>query len=205
MAVNFTCTPQEQYLIIQIVARYSQMAEQFFGEALSDETKLEVQMDLTACHCNGCPLDLQRLLEIRDFDFIHDVAGIRNNIDRTTGKLKGFFLPRLGLLDNHARERLSLLRTLQGLTTLGWVCRRWWDSEESHDFPEDVTHEHIVEEAASVELCHLYFRKGEEKATIMLVWGNRPIDLIADVGGPAQFDTDLNAVMLQIWPNYPEE
>ena len=39
----------------------------------------------------------------------------------------------------------------------------------------------------------------------MLVWGNSPTELIADVGGPAQFDTDLNDVIEEIWPNYPEE
>lgn len=51
-------------------------------------------MDLTACHCNGCELDLDRLLLAPDPDFGHDVCGIRRHIDRRTGKLGGCFLPR---------------------------------------------------------------------------------------------------------------
>jgi hypothetical protein len=56
-------------------------------------------MDISACHSNGCPLRLADLLAAKNFDFMHDVAGIHNNIDRETGKLKGNFLPRY-----HKRE-----------------------------------------------------------------------------------------------------
>ena len=51
-------------------------------------------MDVTACHANGTKLDLEKLLNFPDFDFLHDVAGIRNCIDRETGKLTKCFLPR---------------------------------------------------------------------------------------------------------------
>lgn len=55
---------------------------------------LEIQMDIVACHLNGCPLRLRELLAGSDFEFIHDVAGIARHIDRTTGQLTGCFLPR---------------------------------------------------------------------------------------------------------------
>ncbi len=56
--------------------------------------KAEVMMDITATHANGCPLDLDKLLAAPDFDFAHDVFGIRRHLDRTTGELRDFFLPR---------------------------------------------------------------------------------------------------------------
>lgn len=55
---------------------------------------LETEMDVTACHLNGCPLRLVELLEADAFNFSHDLVGIHNNMDRTTGKLTGHFLPR---------------------------------------------------------------------------------------------------------------
>lgn len=51
-------------------------------------------MDLSATHLNGCPLDLQKLLDANDFNFIHDIGGINNNLDRGTGELLNHFLPR---------------------------------------------------------------------------------------------------------------
>jgi hypothetical protein len=57
--------------------------------------KQAIIMDLNATHCNGCRLDLDRLLAAEDFDFTHDVYGIRRHLNRNTGKLEGFFVPRL--------------------------------------------------------------------------------------------------------------
>jgi hypothetical protein len=55
---------------------------------------ITVALDLTACHCNGTPLNLERLLNADSFNFVHDVVGINRHLDRDTGKLTGFFLPR---------------------------------------------------------------------------------------------------------------
>ena len=52
------------------------------------------QMDLTAAHANGCPLDLDKLALADDFNFAHDVFGIRRHLDRDTGQLLNCFLPR---------------------------------------------------------------------------------------------------------------
>jgi hypothetical protein len=54
---------------------------------------LSVTMDLSACHANGCPLQLTELLNADDFNLLHDVLGIRSHIDRKTGKITKF-LPR---------------------------------------------------------------------------------------------------------------
>jgi hypothetical protein len=56
--------------------------------------KLTVVMDIDACHSNGNPLKLQELLKADNFNFAHDVFGIRNNINRKTGKLENCFSPR---------------------------------------------------------------------------------------------------------------
>ena len=51
-------------------------------------------MDLTAAHRNACALDLRNLLAADDFNFGHDVLGIRRHLNRETGELGGCFVPR---------------------------------------------------------------------------------------------------------------
>jgi hypothetical protein len=58
-------------------------------------TMLDIEMDLLACHANGCPLRLKEMaLDSTDFDLVYDVLGIADHLDRDTGKLDGRFLPR---------------------------------------------------------------------------------------------------------------
>lgn len=73
-----------------IVDRAVEMAES--KEIPLDKHRLH--MDISAVHANGCPLELDRLLKADDFNFTHDVFGIMRHINRKTGKLTGFFLPR---------------------------------------------------------------------------------------------------------------
>ena len=54
----------------------------------------EAMMDITATHANGNPLRLFDLAAADEFNFGHDVFGIRRHIDRTTGKLGDCFVPR---------------------------------------------------------------------------------------------------------------
>lgn len=55
---------------------------------------LDADMDITAVHVNACPLKLDELLAADDFNFAHDVFGIRRHLDRETGELGGCFVPR---------------------------------------------------------------------------------------------------------------
>lgn len=55
---------------------------------------LELTMDLTAAHANGCPMDFEALYYADDFNLLHDVGGIRRHIDRSSGELKDCFRPR---------------------------------------------------------------------------------------------------------------
>ena len=74
-----------------LIGRVGDRAADLFGEALR---QADVEMDITACHLNGCALDLPKLLAADDFNFMHDIHGIGGNLDRTTGQLLDCFLPR---------------------------------------------------------------------------------------------------------------
>jgi hypothetical protein len=67
------------------------------------DNKHTLYMDLNACHSNGCPLYFKGLLEAPMQDFSHDIHGIRDHINRDTGKLEDFFTPRYALA-NHVSE-----------------------------------------------------------------------------------------------------
>jgi len=58
-----------------------------------DIDKLSILMDLEACNI-VCPLDLDKLLAFDSFNLAHDVCGIANHLNRTTGELEDCFLPR---------------------------------------------------------------------------------------------------------------
>lgn len=86
MPINFNVSPEDQRLI-QEIAKQAVAVAADNGMAYPHH---EAVMDLTACHANGCPLDLKRLLrpEVLNSDtFAHDVLGIRRHINRTTGKM----------------------------------------------------------------------------------------------------------------------
>jgi hypothetical protein len=87
---SFKVTPQESRLINKIAARAVKLAES--NEVETDF--IEMSMDITACHANGCRLDLEKMLAASDGDFGHDAFGIRRYIDRKTGELTDCFLPR---------------------------------------------------------------------------------------------------------------
>lgn len=61
---------------------------------LLDADYLSTEMDITATHLNGCPLNLAALLDAGNINFAHDVLGIRSNLNRDTGELGNCFLPR---------------------------------------------------------------------------------------------------------------
>ncbi len=83
--LNWDTTREEMDLIRDIVKR---------ARALLNTDFIDLAMDITACHLNGCPLDLAGLLAARDADFGHDVLGINRHINRETGQLEDCFCPR---------------------------------------------------------------------------------------------------------------
>ncbi len=71
----------------KLIARIAKRAHGTI-KTLSDVDRSRTVMDLTACHCNGCELDLIQLLNADAVDFAHDITGIVGNIDRENGRLR---------------------------------------------------------------------------------------------------------------------
>lgn len=93
---QFNASKFEHKLIEEITERAVKLADEL-GHEIND---VKMMMDLTACHCNGCPLDLNKLLNAPNGDFGHDVFGIRRHINRRTGQLEDCFQPRCAMQDN---------------------------------------------------------------------------------------------------------
>jgi len=83
--INWEVSKEDDNLIHSIAER---AVDKFDFELLS------IEMDILACHANGNPLLLQKLLEADEYEFTHDILGIQKHINRTTGKLEGIFSPR---------------------------------------------------------------------------------------------------------------
>lgn len=86
-AINFKTTKEEDILCLSIIRRAKKLN-------LEDSEIQDLFMDLSATHCNGTPLDFEKLLNFDDFNFAHDIYGIVANINRSTGQLDNCFLPR---------------------------------------------------------------------------------------------------------------
>jgi len=87
---RFNITEAEGDIITKIVERAWDI------ESIRDgyNSKLDLRMDLMTVHANGNPLRLGDLLISSDFNFMHDIFGIRRHLDRDTGKLGESFSPR---------------------------------------------------------------------------------------------------------------
>ena len=83
-------TAAEQEIVTAIVARAVE------ADIYDDE--IAAHMDISAVHAH-CPLRLSDLLGAGNFNFAHDMAGIQRHINRKTGKLENFFLPRFACPD----------------------------------------------------------------------------------------------------------
>src|ERR1700719_2584349 len=88
--INWHVSKQEHNVIVEIATRAAAIARNWEIEYPLHE----IVMDLTAVHANGCKLRLTELSSAEQFDFTHDVFGIRQHIDRKTGQLTDRFLPR---------------------------------------------------------------------------------------------------------------
>ncbi len=89
---KFAATRAEFDLIAMIAARAEALARA--NGDTNTPTRMDFMMDVEAAHSNGCRLDLAKLAAFPDFDFVHDVFGIRRHINRENGQLEDCFLPR---------------------------------------------------------------------------------------------------------------
>ncbi len=79
-------TKQELEIISAICDRALSLSDQLTN-------RLELFMDIEYSH-RDISLDLQRLLDFDDNNFMHDVTGIVCHFNRETLKVEDFFLPR---------------------------------------------------------------------------------------------------------------
>jgi hypothetical protein len=89
--IQWNATRDEDGKILKVAQRTEKILCSCGGV---DYPRFQILMDLEACHCNGMPLDFDKLLAFPDFDFAHDVFGIRRHINRETGKIEDCFVPR---------------------------------------------------------------------------------------------------------------
>lgn len=94
MALSFVPRDSDEFTLIDKIAERAVHIERSANRNVRKGAKTHHQMNLSACHASGNPLDLQRLLDADDFNFAHDVFGIDRHIDRSTGQLLDFFSPR---------------------------------------------------------------------------------------------------------------
>lgn len=95
IGIDFACTDEEARLVSLIADRAA--------KDCGGIDRLGLRMDITAVHRNGCTLNLLHLLAQSSGDFWHDIGGIREHLDRTTGHLLHHFLPRCAQQDCKAR------------------------------------------------------------------------------------------------------
>ena len=90
---DFTVSKFEHDLIVKITQRAIENAARV-GYNLEYMT---LEMDITLVHKHQGGLKLDELLAADDGNFNHDVFGIRRHINRHTGELEDFFVPRFSL------------------------------------------------------------------------------------------------------------
>lgn len=98
--VSFDVSSHDAGLIAKIASR-ARSLEASYGKP---SPLIEWVMDFTATHANGNPLRLADLLAADGFNFMHDAFGICRHLDRETGKLTDFFLPRFSVPDKSDLE-----------------------------------------------------------------------------------------------------
>jgi hypothetical protein len=99
--VSFNVSNADSDLIAKIVDRVVGV-EALHLHPRDRRDRMSITMDITATHASGNPLRLADLLAADDFNFAHDVFGIANHLNRTTGQLENHFSPRFSRRQSEA-------------------------------------------------------------------------------------------------------
>jgi hypothetical protein len=83
--LNWTMKSDVEYKLLSLIANRISKA--------SGRPYLDWLMDVELAY-QDCPMRLEGLLNAGDSDFYHDLDGIRNHLNRETGKLEDCFVPR---------------------------------------------------------------------------------------------------------------
>lgn len=88
----FTATPAEREIIERIAKRAVALYRKYGN---TDVDELDIQMDLEACHCNGCPLRLADMEQADNFNFMHMSRASTCILTTTRASWRGVFFPGL--------------------------------------------------------------------------------------------------------------
>ncbi|OYT76233.1 MULTISPECIES: hypothetical protein [Pseudomonas] len=105
-------------------------------------------------------------------------------------------------------EHSGLVAVLADLQRQGWRATELWDGEEWVPIQSTWSADEIAEHAAETELSRVRFlsenRAGHE-GMMLLVWGNSPIELIADMTMTHGFAEAVERAQRTVWPHYPDD
>ncbi|MGP0148037.1 hypothetical protein [Pseudomonas oryzihabitans] len=105
-------------------------------------------------------------------------------------------------------EHTGLVAVLVDLQRQGWRATELWDGEEWSPICTTWSADEIAEHAAETDLAKVRFlsecHAGYEGA-MLLVWGNSPIELIADMTIANGFAEAVERAQRTVWPHYPDD
>jgi hypothetical protein len=156
--ISFTVDRVDSRVIHEIAERAMKLTE---ARAHDFFSKMDVAMDLTAVHANGNPLRLEGLRDADDFNFAHDILGIRRHLNRETGRLEDGFRPRFSMpraachaaiMTSPAGVRSTAARAVnRSARSAGWAP---WNTLCAPDFEPlkgpDMTHERNLDSEAAI-------------------------------------------------------
>lgn len=80
---------------MSLISQIADRAVYLYAECDVRVNRMDIIMDLMACHFKGGnKLRLEDLLAADNFNFMHDVGGINRNLNRETYALENCFSPR---------------------------------------------------------------------------------------------------------------
>ncbi|WP_145009829.1 hypothetical protein [Pseudomonas oryzihabitans] len=105
-------------------------------------------------------------------------------------------------------EHSGLVAVLADLQRQGWRATELWDGEEWVPIQANWSADEIAEHAAETELSRVRFLSESHagyEGTMLLVWGNSPIELIADTTIAHGFAEAVERAQRMVWPHYPDD
>lgn len=106
--------------------------------------------------------------------------------------------------DQGISEEQALARILRHLAKLGWSPVEVYDEDDPIDLV-GMSVDEVVVECRAYDDCHLRVGKDGKFGTIYLVWGNSPMELVADHTTRWGLDEAIDSALASVWPLYPDD
>lgn len=101
-------------------------------------------------------------------------------------------------------EQQALARILRHLAKLGWTPEDVYDEDDPISLV-GMSVDDVVAECRATDECHLRLGKDGEFGTVYLVWGNSPMELVADHTTRGGLGEAVDEALASIWPFYPDD